>query len=213
MIQIRLRRAAVVGLSAVLLTAACSKDKKASTTTTAAPTTTTSEPTTTTTALTKDAIVLGADGLGPALPFGTNAARTINLLIQALGPAEKNTALPVGQACGATRRLQWANFQVLVNEVGASSGAGKPGFAGWYLGSPGSPNTLPFHTDKGIGIGATVAQMKAAYGPDLTTSRGEQGPAFFISTPSGLQISGQLTVLGDTGKITNMQGGNYCGPG
>ena len=137
----RPRRAALIVLSAVLLTAAaCSKDKKESaTTTTAPPTTVATESTTTTVPLTKDSIVLAADGLGPALHFGLNAARTINLLIQALGPAEKNTALPAGTACGATRRLQWANFQALVNEVGATSGAGKPGFAGWFLGPPGSP--------------------------------------------------------------------------
>src|SRR5438093_651970 len=83
-------------------------------------TTTTSESTTTTVPLTKDAIVLAPDGLGAQLPFGQNAARSINLLIQALGPAEKNTPLPVAQACGATRRLQWGSFQALVNEVGAT---------------------------------------------------------------------------------------------
>ena len=210
----RPRRAALIALCAVLLVAAgCSKDKKESaSTTTAPPTTVTTETTTTTVPLTKDAIVLGADGLGPVLPFGTNSAVTINKLIQALGPAEKNTNLPVGTACGATRRLQWADFQVLVNEVGASSGAGRPGFAGWYLGAP-AATTLPFKTDKGIGIGSTVAAMKAAYGPDFTDSRGEQGPAFFISTPSALQISGQIDVLSDAGKVKNIQAGNFCGPG
>ena len=213
MSEIRPSRVALVVCSVVLLTAAaCSKDKKDTpTTTTAAPTTTTLESTTTTVALTKDAIVLNPDGLGPALPFGLNAASTIKLLIQALGPAEKNTPLPVGQACGATRRLQWGNFQVLVNEVGATSGAGRPGFAGWYLGAPGAPQ--PFKTDKGITVGSTTAQMQAAYGPELTTSHGEQGEAFFIATPSGLQISGQLSTVGPAAKVTNIQAGNYCGPG
>src|SRR5258705_7150400 len=147
MTETRPRRAALIVLAAVLLAAAgCSKDKKeAATTTTAAPTTVPTESTTTTVALTKDAIVLGADGLGSALPFGLNAATTIKLLIQALGPADKNTLLPVGQACGATRRLQWSNFQALVNEVGATSGAGRPGFAGWFLGAPGGA-PQPFKT-------------------------------------------------------------------
>ena len=215
MTEIRPRRAALIVVAAVLLAAAgCSKDKKDSTTTTtAAPTTTVpTESTTTTVALTKDAIVLGGDGLGSALPFGLNAATTIKLLIQALGPADKNTLLPAGQACGATRRLQWGNFQVLVNEVGATSGAGRPGFAGWFLGVPsGAPE--PFKTDKGITIGSTMAQMAAAYGPSLTTSHGEQGQAFFISTPSGLQITGQLSTVGPAAKVTNIQAGNYCGPG
>ena len=213
MTQIRPRRVALVVLSAVLLTAvACSKDKKNSaTTTTAAPTTTApTESTTTTVALTKDAIVLGGDGLGSALPFGLNAATTIKLLIQALGPADKNTLLPAGQACGATRRLQWGNFQVLVNEVGATSGAGRPGFAGWFLGVPGGAPE-PFKTDKGITIGSTVAQLKAAY-PEAVIARGEQGPGFNITLAKGI-ILGQLTLLTDAGKITNIQAGNYCGPG
>ena len=81
---------------------------------------------------------------------------------------------------------------MLVNEVGATSGAGRPGFAGWFLGVPGGAPE-PFKTDKGITIGSTMAQMAAAYGPSLTTSHGEQGQAFFISTPSGLQITGQLS--------------------
>ncbi len=151
MTEIRLRRTVLVVLSAALLTAAaCSNDKKGSaTTTTLAPTTAPTESTTTTVPFTKESIVLAADGLGAGLPFQTNAASTIRLLIQALGQPEKNTPLPVGTACGATRRLQWGNFQVLVNEVGVTSAAGKPGFAGWYLGAP-SPTQLPFKTDKGI---------------------------------------------------------------
>jgi len=211
MSEIRPARVALIVCSVVLLAgSACSKDKKdSSTTSTAAPTTATSESTTTTVPLTKDAIVLAADGLGPSLPFGLNAARTINLLIQALGPAEKNTPLPVGQACGATRRLQWANLQVLVNEVGSTSGAGKPGFAGWFLGAAG-PNALAFHTDKGIGVGSTVAQLKAAY-PDAIIARGEQGPGFNVTLPGGI-VLGQLSALTDAGKVTNIQAGSYCGP-
>jgi hypothetical protein len=210
----RLRRAVLIGLSAALLTtAACSSGKKneAATTTSAAPTTASTETTTTTIPVTKDTIVLAADGLGAGLPFGTNAARTINLLIQALGQPDKNTPLPVAQPCGATRRLQWANFQVLVNEVGASAGAGRPGFAGWYLGAP-AATSLPFKTDKGITIGSTVAQLRAAYGGDVTIARGEQGPGYNITTPKGI-ILGQLDALTDAGKVKTIQAGNYCGPG
>jgi hypothetical protein len=161
--------------------------------------------------LTKDSIVLGADGLGPALPFGTNSARTIQALIQALGQPDKNTPLPVNQPCHATRRLQWANFQVLVNEVVSQAGSGQPGFAGWYLGAPAAA-TLPFHTDKGITIGSTVAQLKAAYGTDVNIARGEQGPGYYITTDKG-PILGQITALTDAGKVTNIQAGSYCGPG
>jgi hypothetical protein len=212
MTAMRLRRAALVVLSVVLLTAAgCSKGKNESaTTTTLAPTTAPTESTTTTVPLTKDSIVLAPDGLGAGLPFGTNSARTINLLIQALGTPEKNTPLPAGQACGATRRLTWANFQALVNEVVSSSGAGRPGFAGWFLG-PAGPNALPFKTEKGITVGSTVAALKAAYGADYAQNRGEQGPGFTVTLAKGI-IIGQLDALTDAGKSKTVQAGNYCGP-
>jgi hypothetical protein len=213
MTEIVLRRTAAIVLSAALLTgAACSKDKKGdATTTTTAPTTTSTAPTTTTAALTKEQIVLSADGVG-AVKFGENSAHTIARFMQALGDPQKNTPLPAGTACGATRRMQWGNLQVLVNEVVSTSGAGRPGFAGWFLGSAGTP-AFDFKTDKGITVGSTTAQMQAAYGPDLTISHGEQGQAFFIATPSGLQITGQLSAVGPAAKITNIQAGSYCGPG
>lgn len=206
----RLRRAALIVLSTMLLTAAaCSKDNKGSTTTTSAPpTTAATETTTTTVPFTKESIVLAADGLG-TLTFGTNAARTISQLMSALGQPEKNTPLPVGTPCGATRRLQWGNFQVLVNEVGAASGAGKPGFAGWYLGAA-SPNKLDFKTEKGITIGSTVAALKAAYGADVNVARGEEGPGFNVTLAKGIML-GQLDALTDAGKVRNIQSGSYCG--
>jgi hypothetical protein len=211
MTRIPLRRAACFVLPVVLLAgAACSSgDKKEPTTTTSAPTTTSTAPTTTTGNLTKQEIVLGADGVG-GVKFGTNAAHTINRFMQALGQPEKNTPLPANAACGATRRLTWANFQVLVNEVTSTAGAGRPGFAGWFLGPP-TAAPLDFKTDKGIGIGSTVAALNAAYGPDVSVqARGEQGPGFTITQPTGI-ILGLLDSAAATGKIKNIQAGNYCG--
>jgi hypothetical protein len=201
-----------MALPVLLLTgAACSGggDKGAATTTSTAETTTSTAATTTTAPLTKEQIVLAADGVG-AVKFGTNAAHTIARFMQALGQPEKNQQLAAGTACGATRRLVWANFQVLVNEVTSMSGAGKPGFAGWFLGPlAGAP--LDFKTEKGIGVGSTVAALKAAYGPDVSVQgRGEEGPGFTITQPTGI-ILGLLNSAADTGKVKEIQAGNYCG--
>jgi hypothetical protein len=211
-------KAALIMLSGLLLvaTAACNggDDKKDGTTESTPPsiplTTESTAPTTTTAPLTKEAIVLAGDGVGP-VKFGTNAAHTIARFMQALGEPEKNQPLPAGTACAATRRLQWGNFQVLVNEVGSTSGAGKPGFGGWFLGATtGAP--LDFKTEKGIGIGSTVAQLKAAYGADVNVAaRGEEGPGFTVTVPGGLML-GLLTAATDAGKVKNIQAGNYCGP-
>lgn len=206
------RRAAIMALPVVLGTAACSGggDKESATTTTAEQTTTSTAPTTTSVPLSKDQIVLAADGVG-AIKFGTdNAANVLKRFIEALGPPEKDQRLPAGTACGATRRFVWANFQVLVNEVTSMSGAGKPGFAGWFLG-PLAGAALDFKTDKGIGIGSTVADIKAAYGTDHQIARGEQGWGFTITAPGGI-IIGQFDGGADTNKVKNIQAGNYCGP-
>jgi hypothetical protein len=211
MSQLRLRRAIRIVLPAVLLAgAACGGDDKESvTTTTAAPTTTSTAPTTTTALLTKDQIVLAADGVG-AIKFGNNSANTIRRFMDALGEPEKNTPLPAGTACGATRRLHWANFQVLVNEVTSASGAGKPGFTGWFLGPP-TAAPLDLKTEKGITVGSTVAELKTAYGDDLTVAgRGEEGPGFTITAPGGIML-GLLTAGSDAGKVKDIQAGNYCG--
>ena len=213
MTQIWLRRALSVVLPLVLLGgASCSGggDKDAATTTTALPTTASTAPTTTSVPLSKDKILLAADGIG-AIKFGTdNAANVLKRLIEALGPPEKDQRLPAGTACGATRRFVWANFQILVNEVISTSSAGKPGLAGWFLGPP-TAAPLDFKTEKGITVGSTVAQLKAAYGDQVVVAgRGEEGPGFTITAPGGIML-GLLTAATDAGKIKDIQAGNYCG--
>jgi len=81
--------------------------------------------------------------------------------------------------------------------------------AGWYLGAA-SPTKLDFKTEKGITIGSTVAALRAAYGTDLNVARGEQGPGYNITLSKGI-ILGQLDDLEDTGKVKNIQAGNFCG--
>lgn len=207
-----LRLATCIVLPVVLFAgSACGGDgdKETATTTTAQPTTTSTAATTTTALLTKDQIVLSADGVG-AIKFGNNSANTIRRFMDALGEPEKNTPLPARTACGATRRLHWANFQVLLNEVTSASGAGKPGFAGWFLGPP-TAAPLDFKTDKGITVGSTVAELKVAYGDGLTVAgRGEEGPGFTIVAPGGIML-GLLSAGTDAGKVKDIQAGNYCG--
>jgi hypothetical protein len=101
----------------------------------------------------RSSVVLSANGLGP-LMFGTQAARALAELTQALGQAEKPTLVPAGSSCGATRMFQWGNLHVLVNEVIAGAGA-TAGLVGWSL-NGGVANPIDFRTDKGIGIGSTL---------------------------------------------------------
>jgi hypothetical protein len=128
-------------------------------------------------------------------------------LTEALGQADKITPVPAGVACGATRRFQWANLQVFLNEVNRSSG-GTAGLVGWYLGAP-SPTSTDLRTDKGMGIGSTVAVIQAAYGHDVVV-QGEHGPGFAITSAAGV-VTGQLDGRSAASKVTSLQAGTVCG--
>jgi hypothetical protein len=201
-----------VALALVMTAAtACSKTKdepvvaappSSSSTTTTAPTTTTTLP------LTKEAVVLAPNGLGP-VRFGDPAASAAARLTQALGPPDKETAVPVGAVCGATKSLEWADLQVFVND-NANAPTGKSGFLGWFDGVASTKPPLGLKTEKGIGIGSTGAQLKAAYGPDVSISRGEHGVGFNLTTQTGI-VLGQLSGQTDGDHITNIQAGGFCG--
>jgi hypothetical protein len=208
----RLSRLALIALGLTLLTAGCTSGKAtssaaggvAATAPTATPST---DASTTSTALSATALVLSADGLGP-LTFGTQAARALSGLTQALGHAEKVTPVPAGSTCGATRIFQWKNLDVVVNEVTAGSGV-TAGLVGWYLGAP-APTSLDLRTDKGIGVGSTIGALKAAYGASVSFVQGGQGHAVKIDAPNGV-ITGQVDGLGNANKLLNLRAGHLCG--
>ncbi|HEV3363037.1 MAG TPA: hypothetical protein VG795_02650 [Acidimicrobiia bacterium] len=164
------------------------------------------EPTTSTTALSVTAVVPGPEGIGP-LPFGMQAARAMSGLTQALGRAEKVTPVPAGANCGATRVFRWKDFDVLINEVSARSG-GTPGLVGWSLG-PAAPSSLGLKTDKGIGLGSTVAAVKAAYGAGVTVAQGANGPVLAIRTGNGV-MTGELDGANDAGRVKTLRAGASC---
>lgn len=166
----------------------------------------TSESTTATTAVTLGQLVLAPDGLGP-VSFGTQAARALNALTQVLGRAENVSHVPVGAGCEGTRIFRWKDLDVVVNEVGGFSG-GKPGLVGWSLGADGA-STLGLKTEKGIGLGSTVAAVKAAYGSGVSIADGGSGPVVTITAPNGV-ITGGLDGIGDASKVKTLRAGEFC---
>ncbi len=203
-----LRVALAAGALAVLVAAGCTtpKDNKASssgaveTPVFTGPETT--EPTTATTALSREAVMLAPDGLG-SLAFGMQAARAMNGLTQAFGRAEQITPVPEGANCGATRMFRWKDFDVLINEVTARSG-GNPGLVGWALGAPATAS-LGLRTEKGIGIGSTVAAVRAAYGPAVTIA----GTTLEIRAANGV-ITGELDGPNNAARVKTLRAGASC---
>jgi hypothetical protein len=208
---VRSLRLALVAVSLLVLTAACTSNKeRASFSGGVQPTSDAEaprmEPSTTTTALTMAQVVPAPDGLGP-LSFGTQAARAMGALTRALGRAENATVVPADANCGATRIFRWKDFDVLINEVSTRSG-GNPGLVGWSLGAT-APSSLDLKTEKGIGIGSTVAAVKAAYGPTVTIDQGVNGPTFKITAPNGV-ITGELNGLSAASRVKALRAGVSC---
>jgi hypothetical protein len=200
-------RIALVTVSVVVLAAACTSGKERASFSggvmpTAAGEAPQPDPSTSTTALTLAQLVLAPDGLGP-VSFGTQAARAMDALTQALGRAEDSTLAPAGSNCDATRSFLWKDFRVFINEVSGRFG-GKPGLVGWSVGAP-AASGLSLKTEKGIGIGSTVAAVKAAYGSTLTMDHG----TLSITAPNGA-ITGELDGAGDTGKVNTLRAGASC---
>jgi hypothetical protein len=204
---LRALRVALAAMSLVVVTAACTsppKDKASKgdvkPPVSIGPEST--EPTTATTALSMTALVLASDGIGP-LPFGMQAARAMNGLTQALGRAETITPVPPGSNCAATRVFRWRDFDVVINEASARSG-GTPGLVGWSVGAA-APSSVGLKTDKGIGIGSTLAAVKAAYGPAVTVA----GATFAIRGANSL-IRGELDGGSDAARVKTLRAGVTC---
>jgi len=208
---LRALRVVLAATTLVVVTAACTspKEKASSSGAVESPVFTgpeSAEPSTATTAFSLAAVVPAPDGLGAALPFGMQAARAMNGLTQALGRAENVTVVPADANCGATRIFRWKDFDVLINEVTARSG-GNPGLVGWAVGAA-APDPLGLKTDKGIGVGSTLAAVKAAYGP-VTVAQGAKGATLVIRAANGV-ITGDLDGTGDNSRVKALRAGASC---
>ena len=201
------------------------------TTTTEAPTTTT-QPTTTSTAvstttsttttavggplvLSEGAVVVG----DTRVPFGTGDEATIAAISSSLGdPTEDSGWIDAFSVYGTCplpviRGVHWDGFVALFTQSATEfADQGTPHFFSWYYPSGAD---IGLATDRGIGVGATVRSLRAAYeGPDFVLAPWEfdetQG---FWSTdqfaPS--QLSGFATGVSDTDTITAINGGTGCG--
>jgi hypothetical protein len=158
--------------------------------------------------VTKESLVLSPDGLGP-LHFGEASGSVVGRLTTALGRPDKDAPVPPEKRCGATRLVEWSNLQILVNDA-PDAPSRSTGFVGWFYGLPSPKPSLFLKTENGVGLGTTVAALKAAYGDGVDIERGEQGPAFSVMAESGILL-GQLTSMADTGMVTYLQSGSFCG--
>lgn len=187
-----------------------------SSTSTAPPTTiaaTTTAPTAPTTAAAADAR-LRRDGFG-TVAFGTEAEASIAALTAELGPPTSDTGwvapIEIGTCPGTQVRLvSWGVLDLLFGDESVFA-SGSAHFFGWSYGDVAELGGEPvgLRSPEGIGLGATLPELRAAYAQVVVTP-GEEGlvePTFFVDEA----LRGTLTSDGDDGTVTVMTGGPYCG--
>ncbi|MEQ1701504.1 MAG: hypothetical protein ABMA25_15455 [Ilumatobacteraceae bacterium] len=185
----------------------------AETTTTVAETTTTETVLTTTTLAPVEGLMLSGAGLGDAL-FGADDEGVIAYVTSILGAPDTDTGwidpATIGACPGTEVRLvDWNDLALFFSDE-SSYATGVRHFAAFTYGPAFAATIDPFGlaSEAGIGVGSTVAQLRATY-PDaaINADDGFSGNTFAIS--GGLY--GFLTGVTDADTITEIVAGNGCG--
>jgi hypothetical protein len=183
-----------------------------STTTTVAPTTVA----TTTTVPTDPAVadlVLSGDGIGTA-GFGAEPDGVIGYIASYLGPPANDTGwvdpLSIGLCPGAElRQVTWGVLTLLFGDVSPVV-EGRRHFFGYTYGDQAEVGAEPagLVTNRGVGIGSRVVDVRAAYPAVTINPEDEFLPPFFFVNDS---LRGFLTGVDDGATVTAILGGSDCG--
>ncbi|MEX0846768.1 MAG: hypothetical protein WD023_03235 [Ilumatobacteraceae bacterium] len=177
-------------------------------------TTTTPESTTTSTSIpAAAALVLRDNGLGDAL-FGTEADEVVRYVQAVLGPptADSGWADPFSAfgVCPGTevRGVTWGDLTLLFSDV-STVATGRRHFFNYVYGPAFGVSIQPegMRTDTGIGIGSTVADVKAVF-PTVMIFPPDIADAYFVVSEN---LSGFLTGTTDDDTVRSVIGGIGCG--
>jgi hypothetical protein len=180
--------------------------------TTVAPTTT-AAPTTTTVPAAAE-LTLRADGLG-AVRFGADPDAVVDYVSSILGaPTTDSQWVPAfGQfgSCPGTevRGVTWRDLTLMFGDESTVASGRRHFFAYAYGPAFGqSIDPAGMRTDDGIGIGSTVAQLRAAH-PDVVLRPADQVSRAGFGL--GESLNGTLTGTSDADVVQAVLGGIGCG--
>ena len=143
--------------------------------------------------------------------FGDDAGTALTLVSGALGEAIGDSGWGADGTCAAAevRRLGWGGLQIVL----ARGSVDDPGrLVQWYLDGPDSTQTSWWTLER-IGIGSTVADLRAAHGAGMSLEQpSERDPAGWFDTEPDLG-DGVLGAVGNTtnsGRVLLMWAGDGC---
>jgi len=178
-------------------------------TTTALPTTT--APPTTTTVAPGSKLALRFDGVGDAR-FATVPDDVVGYISGVLGTptADSGWVAAVERRCPGTevRSVAWGDLSLLFGDA-SNLTTGRRHFFAWSFGPTSGAAISPagLHTPEGIGVGSTVAELRAAY-PAATLFAGDDLTAASAQISEGMFAF--LNESGDAGVVTALLGGQGC---
>ncbi|CAN5155441.1 hypothetical protein BH24ACT1_BH24ACT1_00550 [soil metagenome] len=146
-------------------------------------------------------VVLGPLGLG-VVTFGTEAATALAELEARFGPPVDDRPLGSCPSGEVDRLVQFAELSVLIS---ASGGAER--FVAWDLGA--TSEVLPrLTTAEGVGVGASLSELRSTYGERLELSRDDPfGPGFEVNVDPPGRLGGTLTGTSDDDTVATLSGG------
>ncbi|MCZ7536577.1 MAG: hypothetical protein M5T61_12180 [Acidimicrobiia bacterium] len=161
------------------------------------------------------AVVLRTDGLGVTsfgdLPEYTVAALTMELG-EPTGDATEPSFSSFGTCPGTTlRAVEWDGLAVLITDGATAYGVeGGPHFFAYLYRSGGGASLV---TQEGVGVGSSVADLRAAYGEALQVNAGEEGggPSFSVGPTGPGAMYGFLEGTDDADAVTAIEAGQVCG--
>jgi hypothetical protein len=188
-----MRRAVIALVLASLLVGACSDDDTdeadgASTTTTAAIATST-------TAVAPAAPVLKPGAIDD-LGFGAPEAEVIAAVKARLGGSPEEESTQAGCESGADHTVAWLAVRLVFAE-------------GQWQGYSWGGNDPPAATDKGVRVGSTVAELKAAY-PTVEIVESSIGWEWSVEVGPDLFQTGGLTGPGTDATVDRVSSGDIC---
>jgi hypothetical protein len=142
------------------------------------------------------AIVLRPGGID-ALSFGAPADQVVAAMTTSLGSVQQENR-SAGCDSGADRTVRWAGLSAVF------SGGKWVGYL-W----DGAASSPPAATDKGIKIGSTVAELKAAY-PGVSVEDTTLGHEWFVEIDDTTSIGGFVSGPAATGKVQRIYSGDIC---